>query len=126
MWLGGHPDHGRVVGDVGDDDRVGADARARADTHGPEDLGAGADSRPGSDRRSLHARPQPDGDEGQQRHLGADLHDPVDDDLPVGHVHAGLHDHGIADGHLADHHARRWNTRGTTGMRRAWQAALAR
>ena len=49
-------------------------------------------------------RPQPDGDEGQQRHLGADLHDPVDDDLAVGQVHTGLDDHGVADGDLADHH----------------------
>jgi hypothetical protein len=52
--LGRKPDHGCVVGDVGDNDRVCAHAGACADPDRAEDLGARADRRAGSDRRSLH------------------------------------------------------------------------
>ena len=56
---------------------------------------------------------------------GSDLHQAVDDDLAVDHVHPSGRDHRVADRDLSDHHRQPVRDPGARGTPRAWSVPCA-
>ena len=101
----GSPDDRLPGADVVDDDGVGADRGAGADPDRADDLGPGPDLHVAPDRRAVEdPGAKADRYEGRDHGAGADLGDPVDHNLAVDDVDAGLDDNRVADRDLRDRH----------------------
>ena len=118
----------RVGWYVGDDDGVGADSSAVADSNGADDLLAvGADGDTRSDRWPIELPlAESDRHERCDACTRSDLGKSVDHDLSVEQVQARRDDDGVTDGDLREHHRRSVREAWREGHAAAWSRALTR